>query len=443
MRLAIKGSGYTSASKTEIEFLNQVLIVVNDQGKIEKIINQHDDDYASLLQLAKSQNKLVELSENQYFLPGFIDTHIHAPQWPNAGLALDKPLNEWLNEYTFPLEAKYQDLSFSEKVYDNLTKNLVDFGTTTAVYFGTIYPESNLVLAKMCNKNRQRGLIGQVAMDDPDMNPEYYLDKSAANSIAKTKRFIDELQQQNQTNVIKQTPVITPRFLPSCSLEALRGLANLANQYDLPIQSHCSESNWENGYALEKYRKRDATVLDECGLINNRSIMAHGTLLNDSDLNLFETNGVTVSHCPISNVYFGDGILPVKRILNHHVNLGLGTDISGGFSPSMYDNVKQSILSSQQLQSGVDTRIDAQKRGVPDSRITAKTAFYLATVGGAKAINLPTGELKPGYLADLQIVENQPKPFQPATSDDIFENLMYATTQNDIKTVYVEGLQAK
>lgn len=165
--------------------------------------------------------------------------------------------------------------------------------------------------------------------------------------------------------------------------------------------------------------------------------------MNDSDLNLFETNGVTVSHCPISNVYFGDGILPVKRILNHHVNLGLGTDISGGFSPSMYDNVKQSILSSQQLQSGVDTRIDAQKRGVPDSRITAKTAFYLATVGGAKAINLPTGELKPGYSADLQIVENQPKPFQPATSDDIFENLMYATTQNDIKTVYVEGLQAK
>lgn len=338
MRLAIKGSGYTSASKTEIEFLNQVLIVVNDQEKIEKIINQHDDDYASLLQLAKSQNKLVELSENQYFLPGFIDTHIHAPQWPNAGLALDKPLNEWLNEYTFPLEAKYQDLSFSEKVYDNLTKNLVDFGTTTAVYFGTIYPESNLVLAKMCNKNRQRGLIGQVAMDDPDMNPEYYLDKSAADSIAKTKRFIDELQQQNQTNVIKQTPVITPRFLPSCSLEALRGLANLANQYDLPIQSHCSESNWENGYVLEKYGKRDATVLDECGLMNNRSIMAHGTLLNDSDLNLFETNGVTVSHCPISNVYFGDGILPVKRILNHHVNLGLGTDISGGFSPSMYDN---------------------------------------------------------------------------------------------------------
>ena len=354
MRLAIKGSGYTSASKTEIEFLNQVLIVVNDQGKIEKIINQHDDDYASLLQLAKSQKKLVELSENQYFLPGFIDTHIHAPQWPNAGLALDKPLNEWLNEYTFPLEAKYQDLSFSEKVYDNLTKNLVDFGTTTAVYFGTIYPESNLVLAKMCNKNRQRGLIGQVVMDDPDMNPEYYLDKSAADSIAKTKRFIDELQQQNQTNMIKQTPVITPRFLPSCSLEALRGLANLANQYDLPIQSHCSESNWENGYALEKYGKRDATVLDECGLMNNRSIMAHGTLLNDSDLNLFETNGVTVSHCPISNVYFGDGILPVKRILNHHVNLGLGTDISGGFSPSMYDNVKQSILSSQQLQSGVD-----------------------------------------------------------------------------------------
>lgn len=257
------------------------------------------------------------------------------------------------------------------------------------------------------------------------------------------KHFIEELNQQNETNLIKQTPVITPRFLPSCSLEALRGLAKLANQYHLPIQSHCSESDWENGYSLEKYGKRDATVLAECGLINNRSIMAHGTLLNDDDLDLFENNEVAVSHCPISNVYFGDGILPVKKILQHDVNVGLGTDISGGFSPSMYDNVKQAILSSQQLQSGVDTRITTKRRGVLDSRITAKTAFYLATVGGAKAINLPTGEIKPGYLADLQIVENQPKPFQPNTSDDIFENLMYATTKNDIKAVYVEGIKAK
>ena len=84
MRLAIKGSGYTSASKTEIEFLNQVLIVVNDQGKIEKIINQHDDDYASLLQLAKSQKKLVELSENQYFLPEHLHSYHPVPDKPGC-----------------------------------------------------------------------------------------------------------------------------------------------------------------------------------------------------------------------------------------------------------------------------------------------------------------------------------------------------------------------
>lgn len=189
MKLVIKGSGYTSTSKTGIEFLKDVLIEVNDKGKISRILHESDGDYESVLQNAKETDKLVELTKNQYFLPGFIDTHIHAPQWPNAGLALDKPLNEWLNEYTFPLEAKYQDLTFSKKVYDDLTKNLVDFGTTTAVYFGTIYPESNLVLAKMCNKNHQRGLIGQVAMDDSEMNPEYYRDASAEDSIEKTKHF--------------------------------------------------------------------------------------------------------------------------------------------------------------------------------------------------------------------------------------------------------------
>ncbi|WP_413628060.1 guanine deaminase [Fructilactobacillus vespulae] len=440
IKKVIKGSGYTAVNPDEVQFLENILVVINQAGKIERIVTPNEADYDDVLTAAP---EVIELAPHQYLLPGFIDTHIHAPQWPNAGLALDRPLYQWLNDYTFPLEAKYQDLDFSRAVYDDLTKTLVSLGTTTAVYFGTIYPESNLVLAEMCDKNGQRSLIGQVSMDDPELNPEYYRDESAAASVAKAETFIKKLLAKNQEFTIPQTPVITPRFLPSCTLPALKGLGQLAKQYQLPIQSHCSESDWENNYALEKYGKRDTTVLAEAGLLNEHSIMAHGTLLNDEDFSKYQKAQASIAHCPISNVYFGDGILPVKRILQHQVNVGLGTDISGGYSPSLYDNMKQTILSSQQLQSGVDTRIATEKRGVANSRVSAKTAFYLATVGGAKATNLKIGEIKPGCFADLQVVEIKPKPYQPQSSDDNFESLIYNTNENNIKAVYVGGKQVK
>ncbi|WP_237027113.1 amidohydrolase family protein [Lactobacillus sp. S2-2] len=376
-------------------------------------------------------------------MPGFIDTHIHAPQWPNAGLGLDLPLQDWLNTYTFPLESKYKDLDFSKKVYEDLVTNLINNGTTTSVYFGSIYQDSNLLLADICNEKHQRGFIGHVSMDDKDNNPEYYRDKSAQDSLNKYESFINKLLKSNEKYSIKQTPVITPRFSPSCSLESLKGLGELAKKYNLPIQSHCSESDWENSYSINKYGKRDAQLLYENNLLTSKSIMAHGTLLNNSDFNIFHKTGTTVSHCPISNAYFGNAIFPVNDALRKNVNLGLGSDVSGGFSPSLYDNMKDAILSSQHLQNGVDNSVVSEIRGVTNSKITSKQAFYLATVGGAKVVNLKTGKLKEGYLADLQIVENQPNPFQKNDKQDILDNLIYHTRANDIKKVYVQGYLAK
>lgn len=438
----IKGSGFTSKNLNEVKFFDNVLIIITD-GYIEEIINHDDEKYEELIMQGKQLDILEELSENQYILPGFIDTHIHAPQWPNAGLGLDLPLQDWLNTYTFPLESKYKDLDFSKKVYEDLVTNLLSNGTTTSVYFGTIYQDSNLLLADICNQKHQRGFIGQVSMDDKDNNPSYYRDESAEDSINKAKDFIDKLLDANKNYQIKQIPVITPRFSPSCSIEALEGLGSLAKKYNLPIQSHCSESDWEDGYSITKYGKRDAQLLYDNNLLTEKSIMAHGTLLNNLDFDLFNQTGTTVAHCPISNAYFGNAVFPVKEAMNKKVNVGLGSDLSGGFSPSLYDNMRDAILSSQHLKYGVDHNISSEVRGVNGSQITSNEAFYLATVGGAKAVNLNTGELKKGYLADLQIIENQPKPFQKNSDQDILDNLIYHTHANNIKKVYVQGYLAK
>jgi len=372
---------------------------------------------------------LKSIPNGSYLLPGFTDLHIHAPQWPQAGLALDKPLNEWLNTYTFPLEAKFKDLDYAQKVYQSLVKELLANGTTTGLFFGSIHTDANLVLAKVCAQLGQRAFIGKVAMDNPEQTPEDYRDETSKVALEETERFIQkmfDLQKQIEADL---TPVITPRFVPSCTDETLQGLGDLAKKYDLPIQSHCSESIWEDQYAIDRFHMRDAEVLNKFGLLTDKAVMAHGTQLSDRDLDLFNQTQTAIAHCPISNAYFGNSVMRVKEAHQKHVKIGLGTDISGGFSPSIYRNMQQAIMSSQMLQDA------SQKK----TRISASSAFYLATVGGAKALHINSGQIKAGFKADFQIVQDQYFELSSNKSQDIFERLVYHTNKENIKQVYVAG----
>lgn len=435
----IEGSTITSASESTIDCHQHQLVVIDDQGYIARTVDETDRDFASIKATAAQAGQLTTLGADEYLLPGFIDLHVHAPQWPNAGVALDRPLNEWLDTYTFPTEAKYKDVAFAKRVYDDLVGELLANGTTTVLYFGSVDNPANLELAKACINHNQRGFIGKVAMDNPDQTPENYRDASAQSAVADTERFIHQLDQLNQTASIKQTAVITPRFVPSCTPESLKGLGKLAKKYDLPVQSHCSESDWENGYALAHYHKRDSEVLDEYGLLTDKAVMAHGTLLNQSDLDTFKARGVAVAHCPISNVYFGNAVLPVSKLLEQHVKVGLGTDISGGYSPSIYQNIRQAVMSSRMLNDGVNSELRSEQRGTSHQPISAKNGFYLATVGGAKSLHLQTGQIKAGYLADLQIVKSPLKAFDDESMDQVFEKIMYHASKADIKQVFVQG----
>ncbi|AQW21424.1 guanine deaminase [Lentilactobacillus curieae] len=433
----------TSIDADNIECRQHQLICIDGQGYIDRVVDETDAEFETVRQEAVAGDKLISLNPDEYILPGFIDLHIHAPQWPNAGVALDRPLNEWLDVYTFPMEAKYRDVEFAKRVYDDLVNELIANGTTTALYFGTIHNEANLELAKACVRHNQRGFIGKVAMDNPEETPENYRDASAKVAVEQTEEFIHQLEELNQTAMVKQTPVITPRFVPSCTPELLKGLGELAAKYDLPIQSHCSENDWENGFALEHYHKRDSEVLDQYGLLTDKSVMAHGTMLNQSDLTRFKQRGVAVAHCPISNVFFGDAVLPVSKLLQQHNKVGMGTDISGGYSPSLYQNIRQSVISSRMLHQGVDPELSPEERGTDNQQITAKNGFYLATVGGAEGLHLKTGQIKAGYLADLQVVKAPLTKFEDESLDQTFEKIIYQATKHDIKQVFVRGQVAK
>ena len=141
------GTAFTSRSPQEVSSLEDCLFCLDAEGMIRRILKPQDSEYDNVLAAYKGSEKFRELAEGQYFLPGFIDLHIHAPQWAQAGTAMDIPLHDWLDTYTFPLESKFSDLDFARKVYQDLVATLLANGTTTALYFATVHKEASFLLA--------------------------------------------------------------------------------------------------------------------------------------------------------------------------------------------------------------------------------------------------------------------------------------------------------
>lgn len=440
-----QGTAFTSKSSQEVQILKDYLFCINANGMIEQAIAPDDADYQTLLDAYQGEENFHRLAEGQYFLPGFVDLHVHAPQWAQAGTALDIPLYDWLNTYTFPLESKFSDLDFANNVYQDVVSTLLANGTTTALYFATVHKEASLLLAEICAKKGQRGLVGKVVMDDPEQNPEYYRDADTQTALADTEEFIVAVKELAKTTKQGVYPVVTPRFIPSCTNDALKGLGELAAKYDTYVQSHCSESDWAHGYVQDRFDKNDAFALHDFGLLRDKSVMAHCNFLNDEDADLFIETGTAVCHCPISNAYFANSVIPIAHLHAKGVEIGLGSDISGGFSPSLFDNARQAVISSRMLEDGVNTALPAEERGVPNSHITINEAFYLATAGGGESLSLPIGRLAANYAWDVQIVdttlESARLPIYSANEDlnDVFQKIMYLVRPENIREVWVQG----
>lgn len=442
-----QGTAFTSQSPKEVKALKDYLFCIDENGIIEKTVAPEDIEYQDLLEAYQYKDHFHRLSKGQFFLPGFIDLHVHAPQWAQSGTALDIPLYDWLNTYTFPLETKFSDLEFANTVYEDLVSHLLANGTTTVLYFATVHKESSLLLAKICAQKGQRGLVGKVVMDDPVQNPDYYRDENTETALKDTEEFIVAVKELAKTTKQGVYPVVTPRFIPSCTDDALNGLGKLAAKYDTHIQSHCSEGDWEHNYVRDRFGKNDAFALNDFGLLKDKSVMAHCNFLSDDDADLFAKTGTAVGHCPLSNAYFANSVIPLAHLHSKGVEIGLGTDISAGFSPSIFDNARQAVISSRMLEEGVNTKLPAEKRGVPESRITINEAFFLATAGGGESLSLPIGRLEKNYAWDVQIIDTALDSAKLPLFDshenllDTFQKIMYLVKPENIREVWVQGEQ--
>ncbi|TPI54365.1 MULTISPECIES: guanine deaminase [unclassified Mesorhizobium] len=439
------GTAFHTPERGRLEVLKDHLFSIDAQGRIAEILAPGHPEYAARKTDARQAGSLVELGEGQFLLPGLIDLHIHAPQWPQMGKALDVPLEVWLQKYTFPLEARYADTGYAREVYADLIDNLLANGTTTALYFATVHVEASLALAEICLEKGQRALVGKVAMDDPEQCPSFYRDADAASAISDTRRFIEAVRSLDTGERPLVRPVITPRFIPSCTDAALQGLGELATEFSCHVQTHCSESDWARQFVETRFGCTDAASLDGFGLLTRHTILAHSNFIDGRDMDLIKGKGAGVAHCPLSNFYFANAVFPLRDALDRHMHVGLGTDISGGYSPSLFDGCRHALSASRTLQSGVHAGLDAAQRGAPGAPITHQEAFWLATAGGAEALDLPTGSFRVGHEFDALLIDTTAKAsnihvsMADDTLDDVFQKIVLNAARANIAAVWVSG----
>lgn len=439
---AVLGTFLHAPAPDRLDILADTLVAIDAGGAIAAVARPDDPQRGALE--AQYAQSLLHLPADHYVLPGMVDLHVHAPQYPQLGLALDEPLEVWLTKYTFPLESRYADLDFAAASYGMLVDDLLANGTTTALYFATQHRDASKLLADICIDKGQRALVGKVAMDDPAACPENYRDASPQAAIAHTRAVIEHIRQHKDNGDRRVLPVVTPRFIPSCTDETLRGLGALAAECGCHVQTHCSESDWAHGYALDRYGITDAAALDGFGLLTRRTVLAHSNFLTPDDMDLLVRRGSGVAHCALSNIYFANSVFPLRAALERGVRVGLGTDISGGPSASMFNACRSTVQSSRLLEEGVDPALPAKQRGRPGSAVNLVTAFHLATAGGGGALDLPIGQFAPGCRFDAIAVDTGHRQggirlFDLTDPTAIFEKILYGATRANLPAVWVDG----
>ncbi|KAL7273393.1 hypothetical protein RUND412_003749 [Rhizina undulata] len=348
----------------------------------------------------------IDLTPGHVICPGFIDCHIHAPQFGQLGTRTDLPLMEWLDSYTLPAEAEFSQEDVARRIYFALVKRLISDGTTTAVFFGSGHLRATQILAEICGAYGQRAFVGRNCSDTL-FHPKY-LD-STEKCLEDTENFIQFCRSRWEKDGLIR-PVITPRFIPSCSDKLLHGLGNLAKKYDCMVQSHAVESVDEMEMVGKRFSKRDINVFKDFGLLTNKTLLAHCCHLNMTEARKIVDAGASIVTCPYSNMLFARATVPVPRFHELGLKIGMGTDIAGGMSSSMLTNIRLAVLQDRvDAFTPVARTADDPKIEVKEAKwiVDYKYGFHLATTGGAKALGLEkdVGAFEVGMKWDALLVD--------------------------------------
>ena len=351
-----------------------------------------------LAQLDSEGAEVIDFG-NKLLIPAMNDMHVHAPQVHNQGVAMDLELLPWLQNYTFPEESKYADVNYAERMYRRFLHTQWLFGTMRSVVFGTVHTESTRKLMNLYKEAGMGALVGKVAMNRncPDAlceDVDAYVEGQES-LIAEANSSLFTLHSSLPPLV---RPIITPRFVPSCTPDLLNACGELAKKYQLPVQSHLSENTSEIAWVaeLEKESTSYGDAYNRYGLFGQTpTIMAHCVWTNGSELELMKRNRVMVAHCPTSNFNLSSGLAPVRTFLDEGLPIGLGSDISGGHDLNMFRMLVYAIQVSK-----MHYQQDKSK-----AFLTLPEIFWIATKSAGSFFG-KVGSFEPGYEFDALVIDD-------------------------------------
>ncbi len=367
--------------------------------------------------------------------PGMVDLHVHAPQYAFRGMCMDLELMDWLNRYTFPEEEKYEDLEYAERAYSMFAEALKASATTRACIFATRHRDATELLMKLMEKSGLVSYVGKVNMD-----------REASKSLIEDSAEVSAYTTFGWINAVKDRfkhtkPILTPRFIPCCTDKLMEELREIQMAYGIPVQSHLSESKGEidfvkllrpdNAFYGDSYNEYDLFGKNDDINTDVKTVMAHCVWSSDEEVELMRRNGVFVAHCPASNMNLTSGIAPIRKYMDLGLNIGLGSDVAGGHSESIFRAITDAIQVSKMYFRMVDESYKP---------LVFSEAFYLATKGGGAFFG-KVGSFEEGYEFDAVVLDDSVLPHpQPLNIAERIERAVYlGLDAKQITAKYVAG----
>ena len=376
----------------------------------------------------------------QFLFPGMIDTHMHAPQWPNMAIGMEGDLKEWVENYTDPLEASYKDNDKARRVYNEMVQKELENGSTTVAYNSSPHYQATNILADMCLKYGQRAIIGKL-----------YIDKNATHGnveVSTTQSLEDEEKAVAHIRKIDPeakllSPCIQPRSLGFDSPELVAGLGKMCypktQSSPVHVQAHMCETvaDFKQAQKLHPGFDNYSEIYDHYGLLHEKTILAHCIYLSDRDIDLLVARKSGVAHNGNSDTCLTDGECRVRELLNRGVKVGLGTDCSAGYGISILDSMRSASNVSRHL---------VIHEGNPSLKLGFEEIVFLGTMGGAQVCDMQDkiGNFEPGKQFDALVVDVGLKDninISGWEKDDLalVKKWVFMGDDRSIRLVYVNG----
>ena len=353
-----------------------------DNGKVEGVYHELPKHLADC--------PVTDLGD-RLLIPAMNDMHVHAPQYRNQGIAMDLELLPWLQNYTFPEELKYADTAYADRMYRRFVHDLWRHGTMRVVAFASVHLDSTRLLMHLLDEAGMGGRVGKVNMN---RNCPEGLQESVSDAIEACDALVSEFEKEDA----RVRPIVTPRFIPSCTPELLKACGEMARRYNLPVQSHLSENHGEIAWVkkLEPESRHYADAYERYGLLGQTpTVMAHCVWTEGDELEMLRQRGVMVAHCPTSNFNVASGLAPIRSFLDAGIPVGLGSDVSGGHDFSIFRMMVYAIQVSKMH----------YQRDKSCAFLTLSEAFWMATKSSGQFFG-QVGSFEPGYDFDALVIDD-------------------------------------